>query len=116
MSSRSNRPWRDKEQDPALSSGGEGCPAIGEGGVVGGLELEDSVEAGHVAGDGGVEEDAEEEEGAGGEECACCCEPMTTVGVGECGHAVACGICTLRLRQLMNETSCIVCQVMTHHT
>jgi hypothetical protein len=119
MTSRSNRPWRDKEQGPGLDSGGEDCPIIQDGGVVGGLELEERVEAGHVACDGGVEEDAEEveedeeeEEGAGGEECACCCEPMTTVGVGECGHAVACGICTLRLRQLLNETSCIVCQVM----
>lgn len=113
-----NRPWRDKELAPALNSGGEGCPASQEGGTVHGLELEQSVEA-VVVGGGGVgaaeEEDArkEEEDEGGGEDCACCCEPMTTVGLGECGHAVACGICTLRLRQLLNETGCIVCQVTT---
>ncbi len=48
-------------------------------------------------------------EDASEDECACCCEAMATRGVGECGHTGVCGICTLRLRQLLDETSCIVC-------
>lgn len=42
--------------------------------------------------------------------CMCCCEPLRTRGIGECGHMAVCGLCTLRLRVLMNETACILCQ------
>ena len=57
------------------------------------------------------------------EVCVCCCEPLREIGVGRCNHAVACGLCNLRLRLLLNDTSCIVCKqpvdrliIASHHS
>ena len=46
--------------------------------------------------------------------CVCCCENMHEVGLGACNHPVACGLCNLRLRVLMNETNCIMCKQAIH--
>ncbi len=42
--------------------------------------------------------------------CVCCCEAMKEAGVSHCNHPVACGLCSLRLRLLLNETNCIMCK------
>ncbi|EKX54529.1 hypothetical protein GUITHDRAFT_41810, partial [Guillardia theta CCMP2712] len=42
--------------------------------------------------------------------CMCCCEPMETVALSLCGHHSVCGLCSYRLRVLLNQTQCIFCQ------
>ena len=44
------------------------------------------------------------------EVCVCCCERFREVGVGPCNHPIACGLCNLRLRLLLNETNCVICK------
>ena len=42
--------------------------------------------------------------------CLLCCEPLTFVGLGECGHRTCCSKCTLRWRMLHKDASCVVCK------
>ena len=47
-----------------------------------------------------------------GEEATCylCCEEAEHWAVGACGHRIACAVCGLRMRALLNATECIVCK------
>ena len=44
------------------------------------------------------------------EACCLCCEDTQHWAVGPCGHRIACAVCAIRLRMLMNSTLCVVCK------
>ena len=43
--------------------------------------------------------------------CAICAEPLTHVAYGPCGHRDACVECVARLRFVMEDRRCVICQV-----
>ena len=44
------------------------------------------------------------------EYCAVCAEPIQFVGYGPCGHKEACSKCVVRLRVVLNDLRCVICQ------
>ena len=42
--------------------------------------------------------------------CCLCCEKTKHWAVGACGHRVACAVCSLRMRGLLNSTECVTCK------
>jgi len=42
--------------------------------------------------------------------CLVCCEESRVVSVGACDHAVCCALCTVRMRELLNDTRCVLCK------
>ena len=44
------------------------------------------------------------------EYCAVCAEPIQFVGYGPCGHKEACSKCVVRLRVVLNDVRCVICQ------
>lgn len=42
--------------------------------------------------------------------CAVCAEPIQFVGYGPCGHKEACSKCVVRLRVVLNDLRCVICQ------
>ena len=42
--------------------------------------------------------------------CVVCAEPLEWVAYGNCGHRDACSKCVSRLRFVMNDTRCLICQ------
>ena len=43
--------------------------------------------------------------------CAICAEPLTHVAYGPCGHKDACVECVARLRFVLDDRRCVICQV-----
>lgn len=43
--------------------------------------------------------------------CAVCAEPLEWVSYGPCGHKEACSKCSARLRFVLNDKRCVICQV-----
>ena len=43
--------------------------------------------------------------------CVVCAEPLAYVAKGPCGHADACAECAVRLRAVLNDRRCCLCQV-----
>jgi hypothetical protein len=60
-----------------------------------------------------------DEEGA---TCLVCCEDLRVVALGACNHRSVCALCSIRLRQLLGDSACILCKrtlehvVMTTHS
>ena len=52
------------------------------------------------------EEEEEEEE----ELCIVCCDPIRYYAIGECNHTVCCSVCTMRLRILFGDRTCVLCK------
>lgn len=44
------------------------------------------------------------------EYCAVCAEPIQFVGYGPCGHKEACSKCVVRLRVVLKDLRCVICQ------
>lgn len=44
------------------------------------------------------------------EYCAVCAEPIQFAGYGPCGHKEACSKCVVRLRVVLNDLRCVICQ------
>lgn len=44
------------------------------------------------------------------EYCAICAEPIQFTGYGPCGHKDACSKCIVRLRVVLNDKRCVICQ------
>ena len=42
--------------------------------------------------------------------CVVCAEPLEWVAYGNCGHRDACSKCVSRLRFVMKDTRCLICQ------
>ena len=42
--------------------------------------------------------------------CAVCAEPLMWVAYGQCGHKEACSKCVTRLRFVMKDNRCVICQ------
>jgi len=42
--------------------------------------------------------------------CAVCAEPMVWAAYGRCGHTDSCSQCTVRLRAVLRDTRCVICQ------
>lgn len=42
--------------------------------------------------------------------CAVCAEPIQFTGYGPCGHKEACSKCVVRLRVVLNDLRCVICQ------
>lgn len=42
--------------------------------------------------------------------CAVCAEPIQFIGYGPCGHKEACSKCVVRLRVVLNDLRCVICQ------
>lgn len=49
-------------------------------------------------------------DGVGAGCCAVCMEPLEWVAVGQCGHAVVCSGCMIRMRHVDGDKSCCVCR------
>lgn len=54
--------------------------------------------------------DGETESEEDGDTCCLCCEKTKHWAVGRCGHRVACAVCSLRMRGILNSTSCVTCK------
>lgn len=44
------------------------------------------------------------------EECAVCAGPLEWTAFGPCGHKEACSHCVARLRFVMSDKRCVICQ------
>jgi len=53
---------------------------------------------------------AEEEE-----TCLVCCEDLRVVALGACEHRSVCALCSVRLRQLLGDSACILCKRTLEH-
>lgn len=42
--------------------------------------------------------------------CAVCAEPMAWAAYGRCGHRDACSKCVVRMRAVLRDTRCVICQ------
>ena len=42
--------------------------------------------------------------------CAVCAEPMAWAAYGRCGHHDACSKCVVRMRAVLRDTRCVICQ------
>ena len=42
--------------------------------------------------------------------CAVCAELLEFVAIARCGHAESCGKCALRLRAVLDDERCVICQ------
>ena len=42
--------------------------------------------------------------------CAVCAEPLKFVAIARCGHAESCSKCALRLRAVLDDERCVICQ------
>lgn len=42
--------------------------------------------------------------------CAVCAEPLEWTAYGPCGHTEACSKCVMRLRFVMDDKRCVICQ------
>ena len=42
--------------------------------------------------------------------CAVCAEPIQFIGYGPCGHKEACSKCVVRLRVVLHDQRCVICQ------
>ena len=42
--------------------------------------------------------------------CAICAEPLVWVAYGTCGHKDACSKCVTRLRFVLKDNRCVICQ------
>ena len=42
--------------------------------------------------------------------CAVCAEPLAWVAYGPCGHKEACSKCATRLRFVLEDKRCVICQ------
>lgn len=42
--------------------------------------------------------------------CAVCAEPLDWVAYGACGHKDACSKCVTRLRFVLKDDRCVICQ------
>lgn len=42
--------------------------------------------------------------------CAVCAEPLKFVAIAHCGHAESCAKCALRLRAVLDDSRCVICQ------
>lgn len=42
--------------------------------------------------------------------CAVCAEPLEWTAYGPCGHTEACSKCVIRLRFVMDDKRCVICQ------
>lgn len=42
--------------------------------------------------------------------CAVCAEPLEWVAYGKCGHKDACSKCVARLRFVLKDDRCVICQ------
>lgn len=42
--------------------------------------------------------------------CAVCAEPLQWVAYGKCGHKEACSKCVARLRFVLEDKRCVICQ------
>lgn len=42
--------------------------------------------------------------------CAVCAEPLQWVAYGKCGHKEACSKCVTRLRFVLEDKRCVICQ------
>lgn len=42
--------------------------------------------------------------------CAVCAEPLEWTAVGPCGHRETCSRCVSRLRHVMKDRRCVICQ------
>lgn len=46
--------------------------------------------------------------------CIVCAEPLVYTAYGPCGHQDACSKCVLRLRTIMKDSRCVLCQQPCH--
>jgi hypothetical protein len=44
------------------------------------------------------------------EVCIVCADPLEWTAVGPCGHREACSTCVARLRYVLNDNRCVLCQ------
>ncbi|KAJ1473194.1 hypothetical protein T484DRAFT_1913446, partial [Baffinella frigidus] len=44
------------------------------------------------------------------EACLVCCEDLRVAAVGSCNHRGVCALCSVRLRQLLGDSCCILCK------
>jgi E3 ubiquitin-protein ligase ZNF598 len=44
------------------------------------------------------------------EHCAICADTLAWVAYGRCGHREACSKCVLRMRAVLRDTRCPICQ------
>lgn len=42
--------------------------------------------------------------------CAICAEPLEWTAYGPCGHKDACSKCVVRLRAVLDDQRCVICQ------
>ncbi len=42
--------------------------------------------------------------------CVVCAEPLTFTAYGPCGHKDACSKCVCRLRSVLKDQRCVICQ------
>jgi hypothetical protein len=49
------------------------------------------------------------------EVCLVCCEDLRVVAVGSCNHRSVCALCSVRMRQLIGDSACILCKRTLEH-
>jgi hypothetical protein len=47
--------------------------------------------------------------------CLVCCEDLRVVALGACDHRSVCALCSVRLRQLVGDSACILCKKTLEH-
>ena len=50
-----------------------------------------------------------------GATCLVCCEDLRVVALGACNHRSVCALCSVRLRELHGDSSCILCKRTLEH-
>jgi hypothetical protein len=47
--------------------------------------------------------------------CLVCCEDLRVAALGSCNHRSVCALCSVRLRQLLGDSACILCKRTLDH-
>ena len=47
--------------------------------------------------------------------CLVCCEDLRVVALGACEHRSVCALCSVRLRELLADSACILCKRTLEH-
>mgnify|MGYP001975840826 CR=1 FL=1 len=47
--------------------------------------------------------------------CLICCEDLRVVALGACNHRSTCALCSVRMRQLLGDSACVLCKRTLEH-